>query len=158
MGRMKLWKALAVIVSALSLFSCGSPQTLDVRPLHIRQVGVDDSDDPMIRGELQRRFHGAVSVQEQGQRMGYYYTVFWNDDSSTSAGEVVFEFQQGATASRVKKMVHKIEAGETKGKAEFAITGDAYRPKGEASAILAWRCKLYRGGQEVASRQSYLWQ
>ena len=52
MRRMKLWKALAVIVSALSLFSCGSPQVLDVRPLHIRQVRVDDSDDPMIRGEL----------------------------------------------------------------------------------------------------------
>jgi hypothetical protein len=158
MRRMKLWKALAVIVSAPSLFSCGSPQVLDVRPLHIRQVKVDDSDDPMIRGEFQRRFHGAISIQEQGQRMGYYYTVLWNDPSSTAPGQVVFEFQQGATGSRVKKMVHKIEAGETTGKAEFAIIGDDYRPEGEASAILAWRCKLFREGREVASRQSYLWQ
>ena len=158
MRRMKLWQALALILSALSLFSCGTPQVLDVRPFHIRQVKVDDSDDPMIRGEFQRRFHGAISVEEQGQRMGYYYTVLWNDPSSTGAGEVVFEFQQGATGSRVKKMVHKIEPGETKGKAEFAIIGDDYRPKGEASAILAWRCKLYREGREVASRQSYLWQ
>ena len=158
MRRMKLLKAFAVIVSALSLISCGSPQVLDVRPLHIRQIGVDDSDDPMIRGELQRRFHGSIGVQEQGQRMGYYYTVLWNDASSSGPGEVVFEFQQGATGSRVKKMTHKIEAGESKGKAEFAIIGDDYRPKGEASAILAWRCKLYREGREVASRQSYLWQ
>ena len=158
MRGMKFWKAPAVIVSALMLWSCGSPQTLDVRPLHIRQVKVDDSDDPMIRGELQRRFHGAIGVQEQGQRMGYYYTVLWNDASGSGPGEVVFEFQQGATGSRVKKMVRKIEAGETKGKAEFAIIGDDYRPQGEASAVLAWRCKLYREGLEVASRQSYLWQ
>ncbi len=158
MRRMKLLKALAATVPVLALFSCGGPQVLEVRPLHIRQVKVDDSDDPMIRGEQMRRFHGAIGVQEQGQRMGYYYTVLWNDASGSGPGEVVFEYQQGATASRVKRMVHEFGAGETKGKAEFAIIGDDYRPGGEASAILAWRCKLYRGGREVASRQSYLWE
>ena len=154
----KLWKAVAPIIPALSLISCGTPQVLDVRPMHIRSVTIDDSDDPMVRGELKRRFHGAISVEEQGQRLGYYYTVLWNEGSGSGPGEVVFEYQQGATGSRIKKMTHKIEAGETKGKAEFAIIGENYRPKGEASAILAWRCKLYRDGREVASRQSYLWQ
>jgi hypothetical protein len=155
MTPMKLWKPLAVMISALSLWSCGSPQVLDVRPLHIREVGVGDSDDPMIRGERKRRFHGAISMEEQGDRLGYTYTVLWNDASTSDPGQIVFEFQQGATASRVKKMVHTISAGETSGRAEFAILGDDYRKGGR---VLAWRCSLVRGGREIASRHSYLWQ
>jgi len=152
---MKLWKPLAVMISALSLWSCGSPQVLDVRPLHIRDVGVGDSDDPMIRGERKRRFHGAISMGEQGDRLGYTYTVQWNDASTPDAGQIVFKFQQGATGSRVKRMVHPIAAGDTSGRAEFAILGDDYRKGGR---VLAWRCSLVRGGREVASRHSYLWQ
>jgi hypothetical protein len=157
MREMKLWKVLALMIPALALFSCGTPQVLEVRPLHLREIGSDDGDDPMIRGERQRRFHGAIGIEEQSQRLGYYYTVLWNDES-TEPGEVVFEFQQGTTGSRVKKMKHRIEAGKSTGKAEFAIIGDDYRKAGKPDRVLAWRCKLYRGGQEVASRQSYLWQ
>ena len=155
MRAMKLWKALAMMISALALLSCGTPQVLDVRPLHIREIGTGDSDDPMIRGELQRRFHGAIGVREQTQRLGYYYTVLWNEASLSGPGEIVFEYQQGATGSRVKKMKHTINPGETHGKAEFTIIGDSYLKGGR---VLAWRCKLFREGREVASRQSYLWQ
>lgn len=155
MPPMKLWKPLVALISALLLGSCGSPQVLDVRPLHLRDVGSDEGDDPMIRGERQRRFHGAIGVGEQGDRLGYYYTVLWNDDTSGGAGELVFEFQQGASGSRVKKMVHRISPGESSGKAEFAIIGEDYRKGGR---VLAWRCKLIRDGREVASRRSYLWQ
>jgi hypothetical protein len=155
MPLMKLWKPLSAMISATLLGSCGSPQVLDVRPLHVREVGDGENDDPMVRGELRRRFHGAVSVGEQGDRLGYTYTVLWNDASSTSPGEIVFEFQQGSTGSRVKRMAHTIPAGETSGRAEFAILGEDYRKGGR---VLAWRCKLIRDGREVASRHSYLWQ
>ena len=152
---MKLWKFLAPLVPALALLSCADPQVLEVRPLHLREIGGDDGDDPMIRGERQRRMHGAISVAEQGEKLGYYYTVLWNDASAGDPGEVVFEYQQGATGSRVKRMSHTIPAGVSSGKAEFQILGEDYRKGGR---VLAWRCKLIRGGREVASRQSYLWQ
>ena len=155
MPPMKHWMPLAVMISALTLWSCAPPQVLEVRPLHIREVGTGDNDDPMIRGEQMRRFHGAVSVGEQGDRLGYTYTVLWQDDSSAGPGELVFEFQQGSTGSRVKRMVHRIPPGETSGRTEFAILGDDYRKGG---IVLAWRCRLIRDGREVASRRSYLWQ
>jgi len=154
MPPMSFWKFCVLIVPALALLSCADPQVLEVRPQHLRGVQVDDGDDAMIRGDRQRRLHGAVSVAEQGEKLGYYYTVLWNE-ASGSAGELVFEFQQGATGSRVKRMSHRIAAGETSGRAEFSIIGEAYRKGGR---VLAWRCKLIRDGREVASRQSYLWQ
>ncbi len=154
MPAMKFWKFPVLMVPVLALLSCSAPQVLEVRPLHLREIGGDEGDDPMIRGERQRHFHGAIGIQEQSQRLGYYYTVMWDDDSS-EAGQVVFEFQQGSTGSRVKKMTHRIEGGKPSGQAEFAIIGDDYRKGGR---VLAWRCKLIRDGREVASKQSYLWQ
>ncbi len=154
---MKLWKALAAMllpVLALLSASCSSTQVLDIRPYHLREIGeTDEGDDPMLRGDYQRRMYGAIGVKEQGERLGYYYTVLYND-SGTGPGKVVFEFQQGLTASRVKKMTQDIPAGKSKGRAEFAIIGQDYQKGGK---VLAWRCKLYREGREVASRQSYLW-
>lgn len=158
MRPMKLWKALALIVPVLSLLSCGSPQVLDVRPYHLREIGTNDGEDPMITAEQRRHLHGAIGVNEQAKKLGYYYTVLWNDASGDGPGEVVFEYQQGSTASRVKKMTHRIEAGERKGRAEFGVIGDDYFNNGKPDRVLAWRCKLYRDGREMASRQSYLWQ
>lgn len=147
------WYLLSAI-SLLLLGACGSPEALEVRPLHVRAIGDREVSDPMVRGEIQRRFHGAISIEEQGERLGYTYTVLWNDDATADAGEVVFEYQQGATGSRVKKMTHRIEAGKTSGRAEFGILGKNYL---EGGRVLAWRCRLIRGGREVASRHSYLW-
>lgn len=155
MPPMKLWKIFVLMVAAVVSWSCTDTQVLEVRPLHLREIGGDIGDDPMIRGERQRRMHGAISVEEQGKKLGYYYTVLWDESSGSGPGEVVFEFQQGATGSRVKKMTHRIPAGEGSGKAEFAIIGDDYLKGGR---VLAWRCKLIRDGREVASKQSYLWQ
>lgn len=155
MRAMNFWKIAVLLVPVLGLISCGGPQVLEVRPVHLREIGGDDGDDPMIRGERMRRMHGAISVAEQGDRLGYYYTVLWDGSSGSGPGEVVFEFQQGATGSRVKRMTHRIPAGEGAGKAEFAIIGEDYRKGGR---VLAWRCRLIRDGRQVASRQSYLWQ
>lgn len=143
------------MVPVLALLACSTPKVLEVRPLHLREIGGGEDADPMIRGERQRRMHGAISVAEQGEKLGYYYTVLWNDGDGSVAGEVVFEFQQGATGSRVKRMTHRIPTGEGSGKADFAIIGEDYRKGGR---VLAWRCKLLRDGREVASKQSYLWQ
>ena len=45
-------------------------------------------------------------MAERRQRLGQYYTLLWHDPAGAGQGEVevVFQYQQGATASRVKRM------------------------------------------------------
>lgn len=141
-------------LAAVLLVGCGSPM-LDVRPTHLRNLEVEDSEQPMIRGDQRRLLYGAIGVREQEQRLGHYYVVLWNEDSGGEPAKVVFEYQQAATASRVLRQEQTFEPGLTEGRAEFRVTGEDYL---EGGRVLAWRCRLFRGDREVASRHSYLWE
>lgn len=110
----------------------------------------------MVRMEKERRLRGAVSMAERRQRLGQYYTVLWNDPNGAGSGpvEVVFEYQQGASASRVKRITRTFPATDTQGSASFAIVGEDFFKNGR---VLAWQVRLLRGGRELASNRSYLW-
>lgn len=110
----------------------------------------------MVRMEKERHLRGAVSMAERRERLGQYYTLLW-EDPTTEAGEVemLFQYQQGATGSRVKRMVKKFPANETEGRVEFAVIGDDYFKNGK---VLAWKATLLRGKRIIATKQSYLWQ
>ncbi len=105
--------------------------------------------------EKARRLYGAVSMAERRGRLGQYYTLLWHDPAAAEAAELVFEYQQGATASRVKRMVRSFPAGDSHGTADFAVIGEDYFTGGK---VLAWKATLRRGKRTVASLQSYLWQ
>jgi hypothetical protein len=152
-------KILGVLAAAATLVACNGPgQVLAVKQFQLRDQARNGEDEPMVRMEKERRLRGAVSMAERGQRLGQYYTVQWHDpipaNSVAAPVEVTFLYQQGATASRVKKMVRKFPANETAGKAEFSVIGDNYFKGGR---VLAWQVILRRGGRGIASRQSYLW-
>ena len=66
-----------------------------------------------------------------------------------------FQYQQGASASRVKRMTKEFPASESHGIVEFAVIGDDYFKGGK---VLAWKATVSRGGRELASQRSYLWQ
>lgn len=151
---MKLWKPLPLL-SLVLLVACGTPDSLDVRPFHIREVKNKGGGEPLIDAEQKRRMYGAVGVREQEQRLGQYYTVHWHDDSGSEPVELVFEYQQASTASKVLKQVQAFDGSSRKGTAEFRIIGDAYL---EGGRVLSWKCTLKRGGRVVTSRHSYLWQ
>jgi hypothetical protein len=110
----------------------------------------------MVRMEKSRRLHGAVSMAERRQRLGQYYTLVWHDPEGVGQGEVevLFQYQQGASASRVKVMKKTFPSDAAEGVAEFAVIGDDYFDHGK---VLSWRASVTRGGRELASRQSYLW-
>lgn len=127
---------------------------MEVKSFQLRDAKNEVNEDPMVRGEKLRRLYGAVSVEEQKQRLGQYYTVLWRDASATSPVEVVMEYQQGGTASKVKREVRKFPAGSTEGLAEFSVVGDNFIKNGR---VLSWRISLWRGGRELEHRQSYLW-
>ena len=154
---MNLWKPLALLAPLLLSISCSTtaPTSLDVRLTHLRAIKPEGTDDPMLRGEQQSILYGAIGVNEQSERRGQYYTILWHDVSGSGPVQVVFEYQQAASGSKLKKGMQNFDASQTSGKAYFAIKGDDYLKNGR---VLDWRCKLLRGGREVASRHSYLWQ
>lgn len=152
---MKLFSSL---LAALFLGACaGPPQTLVVKQYQLRDQVRDINDEPMMRMEKERHLHGAVSMAERRQKLGQYYTLLWSDPSGVGHGavEVLFQYQQGATASLVKHMTKEFPATAAEGVAEFAVIGDDYFNGGR---VLAWKATVRRGGRELASRRSYLWQ
>jgi len=151
-------KCIVSFLAALFLVACaGTPEALVVKQFQLRDQTRNTGDEPMVRMEKEHRLHGAVSMAERRQRLGQYYTLLWHDPSGTGQGavEVVFQYQQGATASRVKRMVKEFPAAASSGVADFAVVGDDYFIGGR---VLAWKATLLRGGRELATRQSYLWQ
>lgn len=135
----------------------GPPEPLVVKQLPLRDQSLGSFDDSMVRMEKARRLRGAVSMEERRNRLGQYYMLIWNDPSGVGQGDVelVFEYQQGATASRVKRVVRKFPASDAKGTVEFSVIGDQYFTGGK---VLAWKATLRRGGKVISTQQSYLWQ
>lgn len=143
--------------AAIALGACaGPPEVLAVKQFVLRDQERETNEDPMMSMEKARRLHGAVSMTERRQRLGQYYTLVWHDPDGAGNGpvEVVFEYQQGATASRVKRMSKSFPASDASGIADFAVIGDDFFKGGK---VLAWRASVRRAGRELASRQSYLW-
>jgi uncharacterized protein YcfL len=146
-----------VLLALLLLGACSSPSdSLVVKQFLLRDQIPRTADEPMARMEKSRRLRGAVSLEERRQRLGQYYTLIWHDTDGAGHGDVelVFQYQQGATASLVKRMTRRFSADTTHGKAEFAIIGDDFFKNGK---VLTWKATLLRGGREMASQQSYLW-
>lgn len=110
----------------------------------------------MARMEKERHLYGAVSWAEQRNRLGQYYTLLWNDPDGAGLGdvEIIFQYQQGGSASLVRQMTKSFPSSAAKGAAEFAVIGDDYFKRGK---VLTWKATLRRGKREIASRQSYLW-
>ena len=146
------------LLAVLLLGACAGPrQALVVKQFQLRDQDTRSTDEPMVQMEKARRLHGAVSMAERRSKLGQYYTLLWNDPAGAGQGEVevTLQYQQGATASRVKRMVRTFPAADSQGSAEFAVIGDDYFKGGK---VLAWKATLRRGKREIASRQSYLWQ
>jgi hypothetical protein len=145
------------LLAILTLGSCAtSSDPLEVRQYQLRDQLSDTSDEPLVKMEKARRLRGAVSMEERRSKLGQYYTLLWNDPDGAGNGEVqvTFQYQQGATASRVKRQITTFPAADRSGKVEFSVTGDNYFKNGR---VLAWQATLQRGNRTLATRQSYLW-
>jgi hypothetical protein len=146
-----------LILPVFLLGACAGPQgPLVVKQFTLRDQEQNRKEEPMIAMEKARRLHGAVSLEERRKKLGQYYTLLWNDPANNGQGsaKLIFQYQQGATGSRVKRMVQTFPATSDHGSVEFAVIGDDYFKGGK---VLAWKATLLRGEKEIASRQSYLW-
>jgi hypothetical protein len=150
-------KHLPTLIASLLIAACaGQREPLVVKQYVVRDQKQSGSEEPMVRMEKSRRLLGAVSMAERRARLGQYYTLMWSDPDGAGKGEVEvrFQYQQGASASRVKIMKKSFPPDAADGVADFAVIGDDYFENGR---VLAWRASVSRGGREIASRQSYLW-
>lgn len=147
----------AFIATALTA-ACANPQPLRVTTHVVRdQEPTGRTGDPMANNEKLRRLHGAISMEERKQRLGQYYTLNWHhpEGQGHAPANITFEYQQGATASRIKTIQREFPAKDASGTTEITIIGDDYFQNGR---VLAWRATLRRGNETIATRQSYLWQ
>ncbi len=145
------------LVAISLLVSCTGPRPpLVVKQFQLRDQAPSASEEPSIKMEKERHLHGAVSLEERNKKLGQYYTLIWNEPNNLEQGPVklIFQYQQAASASRVKQITRTFPSEQTSGQIELAITGDDYLKKGR---VLTWKATLLRGKREVASRQSYLW-
>lgn len=146
------------LLAVLLLGACTGPRApLMVKQFQLRDQALATTDNPLVKMEKERHLHGAVSMAERREKLGQYYTLVWEEPAGAGQGEVqlIFQYQQGTSASRVKRMVKSFPAAETKGTADFAVIGSDYFKNGK---VLAWKATLQRGGKVIATKQSYLWQ
>jgi hypothetical protein len=159
METMKPRSALLGLLPLLALASCSGPKpVLDVHAFHMRDVSIDDKQEPMLLGEKRHHLYGAVEVREMSARLGQYFTAEWDIPSKSglpAPDRIDFEYLQAKTTSQVRKLSQKVAGQGLSGKAEFRITGDNYLQGGK---VLAWRCRMFSQGKEIASRHSYLWE
>lgn len=145
------------LLAALFLGACAGPtEPLVVKQFQLRDQVRKAGEEPMVRMEKSRHLHGAISMEERRQKLGQYYTLIWHDSAGVGQGavKVLFEYQQGTTASRVKRMQKDFDTSSSEGIAEFAVIGDNYFKGGK---VLAWQATVTRGERVLATRRSYLW-
>lgn len=148
-------KILSIAVLSVLIIGCAkTSDPLVVKLQTVRDQGMEKEDDPMSRHERVRRFHGAVSMEERRQRLGQYYTILWQADAKVSK-ELLFEYQQAQTGSKIKTMRRQLDAMTGSGKEEFSVIGDDYFNNGR---VLTWRVSLIVDGKTIATEQSYLWE
>jgi hypothetical protein len=148
---MKQW---LVLLSLLVVSCVSDPIGLNVKQYHLRENMFNQNGDLMARGEVQRLLHGAVTVEERREKIGQYYHVIWKQESAGMEGdEIVFEYQQASSGSKIKRLVHKTAAAKEM-EAHFSIVGDDYRRNGR---VLTWRATVRRDGRTIGSQKSYMW-
>ena len=150
-------RCLTGLLLILCLTGCSTRSSLEVDSFFMRDFSTPETDEKMIRMEKLRRLHGALTAAERNDRLGHYYTMHWSDPAGAGKGEIeiVFEYQQGSTASQVKRQWQRFASTDRRGKAEFRVTGNDYLKGGR---VLAWKATLKRGGREIESHHSYLWE
>lgn len=143
-------------LGALMLVSCGGPrEVLEVKEFHLRSIEMGVNESEVVRGEKLKRLYGAVSAEQRRDRLGEYFTLQWNGPAGREGEPVrlVFDYRQAASASKVLTMEQELP-GTASGTAEFHVTGPAYQQGGR---VLSWRVRMFRGGDLVETRRSYMW-
>ena len=112
------------------------------------------SIDPMIRFERQHYLYGAVTMEEKHNRLGHYYTLYWNGRPGGGPVKVRFEYRQSRTGERVFTYEQDINNVRAHNKTSLTITGEPYHRNG---LVVAWQASLWQDGKMLDATRSFLW-
>lgn len=149
--------ALMLVKSSIFLVACSStPDAVDVREYHLRDLKRVSRDSPVMRAEQQKRLRGAVSNKERNDRLGQYFDVNWSLPfrSDHQEVQVVFHYQQADSGHKLLKKEQHFTKSSGASTCEFIFNGEEYRTKGR---VLCWKVEVYADGDLIGSEQSYLW-
>lgn len=145
-------------ILVLSMVGCaGTPVGIDrVKEFRLTTTEYGHLAPGLVRAQTAAALHGAMTSKEREDRLGQYYTVYWHDREPQVPLELVFEYQQASTGSKVLTRKLDYPAGRAGGSVEshFDFIGPEYRKSG---TIMTWCASLVRDGKVVARKTSYLW-
>ena len=173
---MNLRPGLAVIASAL-IVSCvtKSPPAVELPEAKVLPLALDNdfsfrktirtlnqqkfnqiplSNRDEVR-QFQRRWmnYGALSVEEQREREGTYFDIFWRARRPADI-TVRFEYRQAKTGNAVFAKETFVPQARGTVKSSFSVIGDDFQWNGP---VTQWRCLLIENGRIVGFTQSFLW-
>lgn len=133
----------------------GGKDAVHIKQFHLREIGFNVDDVESLRADRQKRLYGAVTKEQQRNRLGHYYTIRWDGPKGRESAPVrlVFDYRQAATGRAVRRMEVDLP-GTRKGAVEFQVVGEQYLKSGR---VLAWKLDFYRGGELIETHRSYLW-
>jgi hypothetical protein len=79
----------------------------------------------------------------------------WKTKDKSTPATLRFEYRQKGTTAEV--LVKEIDIPKVKGSntTQINVVGDEYATNGQ---VMSWRASIVRGGETVASSQSFLWE
>lgn len=159
-ARLILCRVSAAALALFTLASCSSVskgpggQVSKVKYYHLQPNERIRGQDPTILFERDYYLHGAVTLAQQMERSGHYYTVMWKATDRSQPVTVRFEYRQKNTGLKAKTLEQQVAEVGRSNTTQFQVTGAEYQADGPVSA---WKVTLLRGKEELASQRSFLW-
>lgn len=110
--------------------------------------------DASITFERQYHLYGAVTVLDQRQRYGNYFTFFWRAKRDANV-TVRLEYRQEKLHAHVQAQEISYANARGNHKTDFKVVGDDYLEDGQ---VISWRCLLIENGRIVAENRSFIWE
>ena len=149
---------ISLLAFILGVAACATqPAGIDrVKEFRLINTEYGNISPGLVRSQTASILYGAMTTREKVDRLGQYYTVYWNDATPEVPVELVFEYQQAATGSKVFVRKMDYPAGRKGGEVEshFDFIGAEYRKMG---TVMAWSVSLIRDGKVLSRKTSYLW-
>lgn len=161
MGALARVLKLALAAFTLAGASCAAQQRVEgftrVEDYHLREVEkwAGSSVDPMAEFERKHLLFGAVTKEDVRGRVGQYYTFFWKARPGLGPVTLRFDYRRAGTGEEIYHIDQKVVEVRPKNRTKVRVIGDEYRAQGR---VVAWRASLWRDGQELDSRRSFLWE
>ena len=153
---------MALTLLSLALLGCSAtPDKLGFTKVKYYHLQDEDpraesmSIDPMIRFRRQHFLHGAVTREEKKDRLGHYYSLYWNGRGNGGRVTLRFEYRHALAGERVFTYEQVIEDVQARNRTSLTITGEPYHQYGR---VVAWQASLVEEGTVLDSTRSFLWQ